>query len=641
MAQSASALEEELSCPVCLHLFRDPVSLTCQHSFCRGCLEKTWRQKPGRECPVCRRKSSLRHGVPNLKLRNIVEAYGQDKGVHRHVGWSGACKEHRVEARLFCEDCEGLVCTSCLNSEKHSQHTQQPVDEAIAMYKDKLLSQLQALHKKRDTLNQEQAASSDTTEHIRSQAQRVSRQIKAEFEMLHRFLREEERTRLAALKEEEERKAMLVGKRVDQIMSQIVSLTETISGIEHMTETEDSSFLEGYKSIKERVQSVQLDPGPVSGALIDVAKHLGSLRFRIWEKMLEVVQYELHQRLSTMDFRMSSLDDDLCCPVCCDTYSDPVVLRCSHSFCRFCLDAFWKTMPTKECPVCRRKSSTDNPPANLALRNIVETFLKERRENPEEGTSGHEASVTGHATRGQEGSAGSRCSQHGERLLLYCIIDHEAICMECQTSGKHQNHQLCSINEAAFDLKEEMKTCLGPMKEKLEAFDKAKQECVKTAQHIQAYRDIKGRTSNTLQHPETVSGSLINVAKHLGSLKFRVWEKMLGTVKYNSIKGGCKACPLQSEIPSEPPFTISCFYLIVTMIKAWLVLVLLLPLCAADYEIECYGEDFLMVRNQRLQCRSKVPQACYTRAHGEKGCTVLKQCDMAGWKCCHKNLCNA
>ncbi|KAI1894443.1 hypothetical protein AGOR_G00115870 [Albula goreensis] len=109
----------------------------------------------------------------------------------------------------------------------------------------------------------------------------------------------------------------------------------------------------------------------------------------------------------------------------------------------------------------------------------------------------------------------------------------------------------------------------------------------------------------------------------------------------DSIKGGCKACPLQTEIPSEPPFTVNCFYLIVTMIKAWLVLVLLLPLCAADYEIECYGEDFLMVRNQRLQCRSKVPQACYTRVTGEKGCTVLKQCDAPGWKCCHTNLCNA
>jgi biotin operon repressor len=39
------------------------------------------------------------------------------------------------------------------------------------------------------------------------------------------------------------------------------------------------------------------DPEPVSGALIDVAQHLGNLRFKVWKKMQEMVQYSEYKVL--------------------------------------------------------------------------------------------------------------------------------------------------------------------------------------------------------------------------------------------------------------------------------------------------------------------------------------------------------
>uniref|UniRef100_A0A3B5M1K6 RING-type domain-containing protein n=1 Tax=Xiphophorus couchianus TaxID=32473 RepID=A0A3B5M1K6_9TELE len=55
-------------------------------------------------------------------------------------------------------------------------------------------------------------------------------------------------------------------------------------------------------------------------------------------------------------------EEDLCCPVCQDVFMDPVVLSCSHSFCKECLKNWWREKPARECPVCKTISFTKDPP---------------------------------------------------------------------------------------------------------------------------------------------------------------------------------------------------------------------------------------------------------------------------------------
>ncbi|XP_035254233.1 nuclear factor 7, brain-like [Anguilla anguilla] len=836
MEAKALIPEDELCCSVCCDIFKEPVVLKCCHSFCRECVHQYWKEKSPRECPICRTKASMEDPPVNLALRSIVESYLKQKTESEAdkseaaVKSEACCSLHGQKLLLFCEEDQEPLCLVCHTSKKHGNHQVRPVEEAVLDLKEELKPALNLIKEKLKRFTEVEQECEKTTEHITSQAQHTERQIKAEFEKLHHFLREEEEARLAVLRVEEEQKSQIMKEKLENIRRHISTLTDKMTAIEKAMDTEDTTFLKSYKNIKERAQCTLQDPELLSGALIDVAKHLGNLMFKVWKKMLEMVQYTpvvldpntAPPRLSLSDdlttvrdagtaqkcldnperfsycvcvlgsegftsgkhswevkvgnkyewdigvakesisrkgditcspgrgfwvlvlrngdeycaagaaltlkrkpqsirvqldydrgevsffdssdmsliytftdtftervfpyfspslkedgrndepleicpvkvsitvssqsldplntgsprhsWDLSHLDtakpdlaqlpplhtpaphlqfqqpdqkaplamnfckmeakalipeDELCCSVCCDIFKEPVVLKCCHSFCRKCVKQYWKEKSSRECPICRTKASMEDPPVNLALRSIVESYLKHKTESEAEKC---EAVLKSEAC----------CSLHGEKLLLFCEEDQEPLCLVCQTSKKHRNHQVCPVEEAVLDLKEELKPALNLIEEKLKRFTKVEQECKKTAGHIRNqaqhterqikaefeklhqflreeeearlvalkeeekkksrimnekiknitghistltekitaiekamgtedtsflknYKDIKMRAQCTLQDPELLSGALIDVAKHLGNLKFRVWEKMLGTVQYTPV----------------------------------------------------------------------------------------------------------
>ncbi|KAJ8251997.1 hypothetical protein COCON_G00213090 [Conger conger] len=99
--------------------------------------------------------------------------------------------------------------------------------------------------------------------------------------------------------------------KLEHISGDISTLTGKITAIEMAMETKDTSFLKSYKNIKERAQCTLQDPELLSGALIDVAKHLDNLTFRVWEKMLGMVQYTPVMLDPNTTRASLSLSDDL------------------------------------------------------------------------------------------------------------------------------------------------------------------------------------------------------------------------------------------------------------------------------------------------------------------------------------------
>uniref|UniRef100_A0A7N6B7S6 Uncharacterized protein n=1 Tax=Anabas testudineus TaxID=64144 RepID=A0A7N6B7S6_ANATE len=138
----------------------------------------------------------------------------------------------------------------------------------------------------------------------------------------------------------------------------------------------------------------------------------------------------------------------LCCPVCHDIFKDPVVLSCSHSFCKDCLHQWWREKVIHECPLCKKTDFSSDPPCNLVLKNLCEAFLLERE-------------------RSDSAVSEDLCSLHSEKLKLFCLDHQQPVCVVCRDSKTHTGHRFSPVNEAAQDHRRTLQKSLESLQEKL------------------------------------------------------------------------------------------------------------------------------------------------------------------------------
>ncbi|XP_037611090.1 tripartite motif-containing protein 35-like isoform X2 [Sebastes umbrosus] len=111
--------------------------------------------------------------------------------------------------------------------------------------------------------------------------------------------------------------------------------------------------------------------------------------------------------------RVADWTEDLSCSVCHEMFTEPVALHCGHSFCRTCVHKYWRMNVIQKCPLCQKVTDTE-PQTNFTLKSLIEKYTRRTPVDPPGGhrnASLHQSSQTPSRTIKEKREAFQRVKQ--------------------------------------------------------------------------------------------------------------------------------------------------------------------------------------------------------------------------------------
>ncbi|XP_063098978.1 E3 ubiquitin-protein ligase Midline-1 isoform X2 [Cavia porcellus] len=298
-------LESELTCPICLELFEDPLLLPCAHSLCFNCAHRILvshcaTNEPVEsisafQCPTCRHVITLsQRGLDGLKrnvtLQNIIDRF-QKASVSGPNSPSETRRERAFDANTmssaekvlcqFCDQdpaqdavktcvtCEVSYCDECLkathpNKKPFTGHRLiEPIPDSHIRglmclehedEKQNLESNLTNLIKRNTELETLLAKLIQTCQHVEVNASRQEAKLTEECDLLIEIIQQRRQIIGTKIKEGKVMRLRKLAQQIANCKQCIERSASLISQAEHsLKENDHARFLQTAKNITERV----------------------------------------------------------------------------------------------------------------------------------------------------------------------------------------------------------------------------------------------------------------------------------------------------------------------------------------------------------------------------------------------------
>ncbi|XP_075434159.1 LOW QUALITY PROTEIN: E3 ubiquitin/ISG15 ligase TRIM25-like [Ascaphus truei] len=296
---ASADLREELTCPICLSIYTQPVTLRCGHNFCQGCIESVLDSQGASgpyTCPQCGKRFRERPAVQrNPTLCNRVERFlstqpEQEEAVifctycdscvpaaktclHCEVSMcekhlkkhnkavehvltepttslkNRKCPVHKKLLEYYCTEDAACICVSCWVFGEHKGHQVEPLNEASEKKKVKLRHVLEKLTSVREETEKRAQSLQEQRREVQDKAAGVTDRVTA----LIRYIREQlevlEKRVLSEITRWEEQVSLPVSDLIQQLEIKKDELSRKILHIEELCNiTDPLTVLQGLES---------------------------------------------------------------------------------------------------------------------------------------------------------------------------------------------------------------------------------------------------------------------------------------------------------------------------------------------------------------------------------------------------------